>query len=141
MGLDSLTMKIYLYVDGASRGNPGLGGAGAYLIDEEGHEIFRLRKYLGTVTNNIAEYSALLLGLKEAHKRKLKEISVFSDSELLVRQIHGFYQVKNVILKKKHEEVMKILKSFKYTISHVRREKNKVADQLANEAIDYALEK
>ena len=134
-------MKVHIYIDGASRGNPGLGGAGAYLADEEGNEILRLTKYLGTVTNNVAEYAALLLGLKEAKKRKLKEILIFSDSELLVRQVQGIYQVKNAVLKKNHEEVMKILRNFNYKISHVRREKNKIADQLANEAIDQALEK
>ena len=134
-------MKVHIYIDGASRGNPGLGGAGAYLADEEGKEILRLTKYLGTVTNNMAEYAALLLGLKEAKKRKLKEILIFSDSELLVRQVQGIYQVKNAVLKKNHEEVMKILRNFNYKISHVRREKNKIADQLANEAIDQALEK
>ena len=134
-------MKVHIYIDGASRGNPGLGGAGAYLADEEGNEILRLTKYLGTVTNNMAEYAALLLGLKEAKKRKLKEILIFSDSELLVRQVQGIYQVKNAVLKKNHEEVMKILRNFNYKISHVRREKNKIADQLANEAIDQALEK
>ena len=134
-------MKVHLYIDGASRGNPGLGGAGAYVTDKGGKEICRLTKYLGKVTNNVAEYAALFLGLKEAQKRKVKEITIFSDSELLVRQIQGVYQVKNDVLKKKHEEVMKILKNFNYKIFHVRREKNKIADQLANEAIDQALEK
>ncbi|MBI2645984.1 MAG: ribonuclease HI family protein [Deltaproteobacteria bacterium] len=134
-------MKVQLYIDGASRGNPGLGGAGAYMADEDGNEILRLTKYLGTVTNNMAEYAALLLGLKEAKKRKFKEILIFSDSELLVRQVQGVYQVKNAVLKKNHEEVMNILRNFNYKISHVRREKNKIADQLANEAIDQALEK
>lgn len=134
-------MKVQLYIDGASRGNPGLGGAGAYMADEDGNEILRLTKYLGTVTNNMAEYAALLLGLKEAKKRKFKEILIFSDSELLVRQVQGVYQVKNAVLKKNHEEVMNILRNFNYKISHVCREKNKIADQLANEAIDQALEK
>ena len=134
-------MKIYLYIDGASRGNPGLGGAGAYLADEKGKEIRRLTKYLGIVTNNVAEYAALLLGLKEVQKKKLKDIMIFSDSQLLVRQIQGVYQVKNTILKKKYEEVMKILRNFNYEIFHISREKNKMADQLANEAIDQRLEK
>ena len=129
-------MKYSLYVDGASRGNPGHAGAGAYLADEEGREVASLYQYLGEATNNMAEYAALLLGLKAAKKRKIKFLMILADSELMVRQIQGVYQVKNPTLKKNYDTAMKYLRYFNYTISHIRREKNKIADQLANKAID-----
>lgn len=133
-------MKYYLYVDGASRGNPGHGGAGAYLINEQDEEVARLTLYLGKVTNNFAEYQALLLGLKEAKKRKIKSLVIYSDSELMVRQINGEYKVKNPTLKKNYDAAMNYLAEFEYDIFHIRREKNKIADELANQAIDDELE-
>lgn len=130
-------MKYHLYIDGAARGNPGPAGAGACLMDEQGKIVESLTKYLGKTTNNIAEYEALLLGLNKAKKKKIKDIHIFSDSELLVRQIQGRYRVLNPNLKKKYDAVMNIVKTFHhFTISHIRRDKNKIADQLANQAID-----
>lgn len=129
-------MKYSLYVDGASRGNPGPAAAGVYLINEEAKVVESFGKYLGETTNNMAEYEALLLGLKAAKKKKITKMDIFSDSELLVRQIQGKYRVLNPHLKKKYEEVIHLLKHFTYTIHHVRREKNTLADQLANQAID-----
>lgn len=133
-------MKYHIYTDGAARGNPGPSGAGVLIMDEEGNEIVRLHKFLGKRTNNVAEYAALYLGLSEAKKRHFKEIVIFADSELMVRQIRGEYRVKNEGLKKLYSHVMEILPHFKYRFYHVRREKNKIADQLANLAIDEALE-
>jgi len=132
--------KYYIYTDGAARGNPGPSGAGVLITDEEGNEVVRLHKFLGKRTNNVAEYAALYLGLSEAKKRRFKEIVVFADSELMVRQIRGEYRVKNEGLKKVYKHVMEMLLNFKYRFYHVRREKNKIADQLANLAIDEALE-
>jgi ribonuclease HI/probable phosphoglycerate mutase len=126
-----------LYTDGASRGNPGLAGAGAVILDEAGHELLAEAEYLGTCTNNAAEYQALILGLQSARTLGCSRLHVFLDSELIVRQVTGRYKVKNATLKPLFSQVQKLLKEFKgYTIAHVPREKNKRADELANQGID-----
>ena len=134
-------MKYCLYTDGAARGNPGPGGAGVCLTDENNVVVAVGSRYLGEVTNNVAEYKALILGLKLAKRYQVVELQILSDSELMVRQIQGKYRVKNEQLKKIYNQVMKLLKDFKYQISHIGREKNKVADKLANEALDQKFER
>jgi ribonuclease HI/probable phosphoglycerate mutase len=130
---------LKLYTDGACRGNPGYGGAGAVLVDEEGNTVATASKFLGLCTNNIAEYSALILGLEEALKRRCRRLHVFLDSELLVKQINGAYRVKSNHLKVLMQDVKRLLSSFdEYTVEHVGRTFNQVADRLANEAIDEA---
>lgn len=130
-------MKWILYTDGASRGNPGEAGAGALLISDEGKEL-SLSKYLGTKTNNQAEYAALLLGLEELIKHRVDEVEVCADSELMVKQLKGEYKVKNEGLKPYYLKARDLLKNFKSTtLRHVPREENKQADRLANEAIDF----
>jgi len=132
---------IRLYTDGACRGNPGNGGAGAVLFDERGHVLTTAKKFLGACTNNEAEYAALILGLEEALSGGHKTIQVFLDSELLVRQINGVYRVKNSRLKELMKEVRQHLARFdRYTVEHVPRSENAAADRLANEAIDDELE-
>ncbi|MBW2673621.1 MAG: ribonuclease HI family protein [Deltaproteobacteria bacterium] len=132
---------IRLYTDGACRGNPGNGGAGAVLFDEQGGVVATAKKFLGTCTNNEAEYAALILGLQEACSSGHKTIQVFLDSELLVRQINGVYRVKNTRLKELMKEVQRHLSMFDgYTVKHVPRSENAVADRLANEAIDDELD-
>ncbi len=133
-------LDISLYTDGASRGNPGDGGAGAVLVDENGNVVASAKKFLGTCTNNEAEYNALILGLQTAQKEGCKKISIFLDSELLVRQVLGIYRVKNSRLQELMTAVRACLSLFDgYTIAHVPREKNALADRLANEAIDEAI--
>jgi ribonuclease HI/probable phosphoglycerate mutase len=128
---------LKLYTDGACRGNPGYGGAGAVLVDEEGNTVASVKKALGICTNNIAEYSALILGLEEALKKQCRRLHIFLDSELLVRQINGSYRVKSAHLKMLMQNVQRLLKSFdEYTVEHVARSYNRAADRLANEAID-----
>jgi ribonuclease HI len=128
-----------LYTDGACRGNPGSGGAGAVLIDAQGNTVATCKKFLGLCTNNEAEYMALLMGLEEALKRKCRHIRIFMDSELLVKQINGEYKVKSDHLKILMQDVKRLLSFFdEYKIEHVFRSYNKVADRLANEAIDEA---
>ncbi len=83
-----------LYTDGASRGNPGPAGAGAVLVNPRGEVQVQLTEYLGKTTNNVAEYRALLLGLRAAHDQGVKKLQIYSDSELLVRQINGSYRVR-----------------------------------------------
>ena len=133
-----MSAYLNLYTDGACRGNPGEGGAGAVLTDQKGNVVGTVNKYLGICTNNVAEYSALILGLEEAVKREYGKLHIFLDSELLVNQIKGTYRVKNSNLKILMVSVRRLLSSLdEYTIKHIIRDKNKMADKMANEAIDY----
>ncbi|OPY89879.1 MAG: 14.7 kDa ribonuclease H-like protein [Syntrophaceae bacterium PtaU1.Bin231] len=126
-----------LFADGACRGNPGRGGAGAVLMDVRGAVLATGKKYLGQCTNNIAEYEALILGLEEALKRRCLRLHIRLDSELLVKQVRGEYKVKNPHLKILMERVRHLLSELEtYTIQHTAREGNALADALANEAID-----
>jgi ribonuclease HI len=128
---------VKLYTDGACRGNPGIGGAGAVLIDSKGNTLATCRKFLGICTNNEAEYQALILGLEEALKNHYRRLQIYMDSELLVKQINGAYQVKSPQLKTLMQEVKRLLSFLdEYVVEHIRRNLNSVADQLANEAID-----
>ena len=124
-------------VDGASRGNPGAAGCGAVIFDENGVLVKELSRYLGRTTNNVAEYQGLLLGLKALHQLGARKIVVQSDSQLLVRQLNGEYQVRDEKLKVLFERALSLLRRFdSHRIVHVRREMNKVADRLANRGID-----
>ena len=128
-----------LYTDGACRGNPGYGGAGAVLLDGNGSTVASVKKFLGLCTNNVAEYRALILGLEEALNRHCKKVNIFLDSELLVRQINGVYKVKDETLKVLMREIRRLLTALdEYTVEHVGRSQNHMADKLANEAIDEA---
>jgi ribonuclease HI/probable phosphoglycerate mutase len=131
-----------LFTDGACRGNPGQGGAGAVLVSGDGQVISTAKKYLGHCTNNIAEYRALILGLEAALKQGCRSISIFMDSELLVRQLQGVYRVKNPALQPLMTEVKSLLARFDaWEVEHVPRRENALADGLANEAIDEAIRK
>lgn len=129
--------SLRLYTDGASRGNPGDAGAGIVVLDDRGREMIAQGKYLGTCTNNVAEYQALLLGLTEASRIGDGTIDIFLDSQLIVRQIQGVYRVKSSDLQPLFAQVKELLSSFAdFTVSHIPREQNKRADQLANQGID-----
>ncbi|MFH1830133.1 MAG: ribonuclease HI family protein [Pseudomonadota bacterium] len=133
--------RITIYTDGAARGNPGPAGAGAILTDEDGRVIVEVCRYLGEMTNNQAEYRALLLAIEEAKRIGATNVVIFSDSELVVKQIKGDYRVKNEGIKPLHEKILKLLQEIgEYTIDHVLRENNKHADRLANLAIDGKIE-
>lgn len=124
-------------VDGAARGNPGEAGCGAVICDETGAVVKELRRYLGKTTNNVAEYEALIMGLEGVLALGGKELRVQSDSELLVRQLNGLYRVKDEKLKKLYRKALGLLRQLKtYRIVHVMREHNRLADRLANRAID-----
>jgi ribonuclease HI len=128
---------LKLYVDGASRGNPGEAGAGFYLVDEEGNEILRGMRFLGSMTNNAAEYQALILGLRETLGIGGTSIEIYTDSELVAKQMKGIYTVKNKRLKRLYREAVKLLDKFhRSEVISIRREDNREADRLANEAID-----
>ena len=129
--------RLRMYTDGASRGNPGEAGIGVLIEDESGRPVKRLARYLGKATNNIAEYTALIDGLKAAAALGAEDVSVMADSELMVKQMNGLYQVKNPELKEKHTEARRLVKNFsRFTIKYIPREQNRAADALANEAID-----
>ncbi len=126
-----------LYSDGACRGNPGEGGAGAVITDAAGNVIWEGKEYLGHCTNNIAEYKALILGLRGALAHGYKKLDVYLDSELLAKQINGAYRVKNDNLKVLMQDVRSLLSSFESVqVKHVLRCHNAQADRLANLAID-----
>jgi ribonuclease HI len=136
----SATPRLRLYSDGAARGNPGPSGAGAVLIEPGGQVVAKLGKYLGTHTNNYAEYMGLLIGLKHAKSLGAKEIEIFADSELLIRQLGGRYQVKSPSLRPLYEEAVKLLNDFsRVKLVHVPREMNAAADEMSNRAIDERL--
>ena len=134
---------VTVYTDGASRGNPGNAGIGVVLYDESGNEIAKHKKYIGLQTNNIAEYTALIESLNLLESRSLNDskITFYSDSNLLVNQISGNFIIRNEGLRKLSLEFWRIVKKLgmEFEIIHIPREKNKVADKLANEAIDEAL--
>ncbi len=135
---DFLPVKeLTIYTDGASRGNPGEAGAGAVIYGEEGTVIKKVKKYLGTTTNNVAEYMALIIALNEALKLKGEVLHLYSDSELMVRQIKGIYKVRDRKMQALWREVKKLLAQFiQYDIICIDRRKNREADELANLAID-----
>ncbi|MBP1711155.1 MAG: ribonuclease [Deltaproteobacteria bacterium] len=129
--------KLKLFSDGACRGNPGIGGAGAVITDDSDNVLWEGSQYLGHCTNNIAEYQALILGLKGALACGYKNLEIYLDSELLANQINGSYKVKNENLKILMQEVRRLLSSFESSqVKHVLRCHNARADKLANLAID-----
>lgn len=131
---------LVLRTDGASRGNPGPAGIGIVLESLDGGIVDELAEYIGHATNNVAEYNALIRGLEEAAKHGAMEVTVFSDSELLVRQMNGEYRIKNEGLKPLFMQATELARTRfgKFTITYVPREQNRRADRLANLAIDGA---
>ena len=129
--------KAKLFTDGGSRGNPGPSALGYVLLDENDGEIKKESEYLGITTNNQAEYRALLTGLGDALMHGVKELDVYMDSELIVKQINGQYKVKNQELLPHYTAVKTVADKFdKITFNHVPRAMNKIADGLVNECLD-----
>jgi ribonuclease HI len=125
-------MKLEAYIDGGSRGNPGEAGIGVHFPG-----VVRIAEYVGTGTNNFAEYSALLTALRYAVFMRCSELHVYADSELVVRQIQGEYQVRNEAIRPLYQSAQRWAALIPhFSISHVRREQNKEADKLANLAMD-----
>lgn len=125
-----------IHIDGAARGNPGESGIGV-LIEEENGQTREVKKYLGTRTNNQAEYTALITALESAHEYKNREIRIFTDSLLLANQMNGLWKVKHPEIKELHTKAKGLIEGFsRVTISHIPREENTEADRLANLAID-----
>jgi ribonuclease HI len=129
-------MELTIYTDGASRNNPGEAGAGVYIL-KDGEPYERIARYLGTTTNNIAEYTAAIIGLEHAVKAGARRVNLFADSELMVKQLNGQYKVKNEGLKPLHAKARDLIARIgTVEVQYIRRERNKEADALANQAID-----
>ncbi len=127
--------KVVLYTDGASLGNPGRAGIGAVIYSSDKILLRKISKFIGTATNNVAEYMALIYGLQEALSLKASEVECFSDSELLVRQLKGLYKVRNSKLVLFYNQVRHLESLFKkIDFYHIKREKNTQVDKLAKKA-------
>ena len=126
-----------LQFDGLSVPNPGKGSSGAILFSSSGEVIFERGDYLGDTTNNIAEYTGLLIGIEECVKRDIENIKIEGDSMLVVNQISGKWKVKDAKLKVLHQSVMAMIRKYFKTvlIRHVYRDKNKEADRITNEVM------
>lgn len=133
--------EVVIYTDGGARGNPGPAGAGVVIV-ENGRIIASFGKYLGdSLTNNVAEYEALILAIQDAKRLELIErhIEFRMDSELIVKQMQGLYKVKDKKMKEQHAKVRELLLEFQHVhFKHIPRVENSEADALVNEAIDEA---
>ena len=131
--------ELFIYIDGAAKGNPGPAGAGIVIYEDSSTDKDPLKKiseYLGEATNNAAEYLALIFALQEAIHLQATHLFVYTDSELLARQFNRTYKVKNEYLKVLYGQVRDLVDKFdRVNIEHIRREYNKPADKLATEAV------
>ena len=130
---------VHLYVDGGARGNPGPAGIGARLLTADGDLVEELADYIGEATNNVAEYQALVAGLQMALDHRVRHLTVFADSELVVKQVNGQYKVKDAVLRGFHDQASRLLHQIAdVEVRHIPREQNAEADRLVNQAIDGA---
>jgi ribonuclease HI len=132
-------VKVIVHVDGGARGNPGPAAAACVISSTTGEVLGEHAQLLGSVTNNVAEYRALLLGLERARELGASEIEVVGDSELIAKQVRGIYKVKHEAMKPLHREALAALKGFeRWSIRTVPRAQNAHADSLVNAALDQA---
>ena len=132
-----MSKEVVIYTDGASRGNPGKAGIGAVIFNSNNEVLREIAEYIGESTNNVAEYKAVIAGLKAGLSLGAKNVRLKADSQLLIRQIQGVYKVKNAGLKPLYKEVLDLLSQYdSYQVEHVPREENSLADKLANDGID-----
>ncbi|MHC4070145.1 MAG: phosphoribosylglycinamide formyltransferase [Planctomycetota bacterium] len=131
------TEQIIAYTDGASRGNPGPAAAGFVLYNQNKIQLCAKAVYVGQTTNNVAEYTALINALQAAQKFRPKNLTLYSDSELLVRQINGLYRVKSEQIRPLFQQALQLLEKFEnWKLQHITRDKNKQADELVNKALN-----
>ncbi|HPN72381.1 MAG TPA: ribonuclease HI family protein [Candidatus Omnitrophota bacterium] len=129
--------EVVLFIDGASRGNPGPGAVGAVLYSSSGQKINEISRYVGETTNNVAEYLALIYGLQEAFFAGAERVSVNTDSQLVARQLKGTYKVRDAKMKVFFDIAKNLFRGFQdVSIHEIPREKNSEADSLANQALD-----
>jgi len=129
--------KLIIHTDGGARGNPGPAGIGVLIEDSVGNILLQDKKFVGHLTNNQAEYEAVILALKLAKKLGGDELEVYLDSELVVEQLNQNYKIKNLELGKLFIKIWNLRQDFKnVSFTHIPREKNVLADKLVNQAID-----
>jgi ribonuclease HI len=132
-------VKVVVHVDGGSRGNPGPAAAASVVSTPEGEVLDEASELLGIVSNNVAEYRALLLGLARACALEADEVEVVNDSELIAKQVQGLYKVKHAAMRPLHADAMSALRGFEsWRIRTVPRAQNAHADALVNAALDGA---
>ena len=130
-------LEATLFADGGSRGNPGPAAGGAVLLAPDGEPIEEAGIYLGVATNNVAEWTALLIGLEAALARGIRRLAVRMDSELVVKQLRGEYRVKHADLQPLHRRALALLRDFdEVEVKHVPRKQNVLADRLVNRILD-----
>ena len=130
-------MRAILHIDGASRGNPGPAAIGVVIADEDGTVLAQVSEYIGQATNNVAEYKALLRGLKEAERLGVESLLIYGDSQLMIRQMNREYRVRHPGLLPLYNQAQDLVRVFRdVSFVHVPREKNASADELANRALD-----
>lgn len=139
-GIQVLNMKLFdIYIDGASKGNPGPAGVGV-IICQDGRVLKNISNYIGNTTNNFAEYTALIYALQEALIITADELNINTDSQLLYRQLKGEYKVKSANIIGLYNQALHIMSAFKkVSINHIPREMNRGADKLATQAVRQAL--
>lgn len=129
----------HVYIDGASLGNPGHSGAGIVAFDDEGNEVWREAVYLGTMTNNMAEYEALVRAVLRAAEARIESLHIYTDSELVANQWNGSYRVRNKRLMAYLIEAKALTRGIPgVRVRHIPREKNRIADRLAKQAAEQA---
>ena len=134
-----LTEKVKVFTDGASRGNPGPSAIGMVFYNENNKQLLEFKEYLGTQTNNYAEYMAVIRALEISQKQNVRSLDFYCDSQLLVRQMSGEYKVKAPQIKELFIRAKKLVKDFSHVgFHHIKREQNKHADALANQALNEA---
>ena len=130
-------IEATLFADGGSRGNPGPAASGAVLIGSDGRILHEVGHYLGVATNNVAEWTALKLGLEAAIEHGVSSLAVRLDSQLVVRQVSGEYRVKHPDLQPLHLRVKSLLRKFAHVdVRHIPREENALADAVVNRVLD-----
>jgi ribonuclease HI len=134
-----MSRSLDIYIDGASKGNPGPAGTGV-IVCEQGEVVENIAQYIERATNNVAEYSALLSGLRAAVSFKAEAVHIYTDSQLLARQMTGAYKVRNPQIARLYLQAKELVRQFKtFHISHIPREENRGADKLATQAVRQAL--
>lgn len=130
-------MRVRVFTDGGARGNPGPAGFGVVIQDAQGKVIESFGEYIGETTNNQAEYRGMIAALERAKALGATEVEAFADSEILVKQLHRVYRVKNAGLAPLFVKIWNLAQSFtRCTFAHVRRERNREADAMVNATID-----
>ena len=130
------TKEIKIYCDGGSRGNPGPSAAGVVITTTDDRVLAEYCEYLGIQTNNFAEYSAVLLALRNLNEYKDYRLKFYLDSQLVVRQLNGEYKVKNTNIKNLYEQIISQIEDIQISFEHVYREYNKLADAQVNRCLD-----